>query len=63
MYEINIGDTCVECGESTVFGTGKFVNRIPAGYCDGAGEDAIAGYLCGDCLSIIEIEIEENSND
>ena len=26
----DIGDYCVECLQSTVFGTGKFVNRISA---------------------------------
>ena len=26
----DIGDYCVECLQSTAFGTGRFVNRIPA---------------------------------
>ena len=25
---LNIGDECVECGEDTAFGTGKFINRL-----------------------------------
>jgi DNA-directed RNA polymerase subunit RPC12/RpoP len=34
-------DKCVECGESTAFGSGRFVNRIPAD----------EGWLCPDCLA------------
>ena len=26
----DIGNRCVHCGEDTSFGSGKFVNRIPA---------------------------------
>ena len=26
----DIGNRCVHCGEDTSFGTGRFVNRIPA---------------------------------
>ena len=32
-------DNCVYCGESTRFGSGRFVNRIPV-------DD---GYACADC--------------
>ena len=28
--QVDIGDKCVECLKSTAFGTGLFVNRIPA---------------------------------
>ena len=28
--QVDIGDKCVECLRSTSFGTGLFVNRIPA---------------------------------
>jgi len=34
-------DPCFYCGESTAFGSGRFVNRIPA---DG-------GYACAECLA------------
>ena len=35
-------DTCNECGDSTAWGRGKFVNRIPA-------DD---GWMCADCQAI-----------
>ena len=48
-----IGDYCVECLQSTAFGTGRFVNRIPA---DRDVEDEKGnylgrrdGYLCPEC--------------
>ena len=28
--QVDIGDKCIECMRSTVFGTGLFVNRLPA---------------------------------
>ena len=40
---IDIGDLCIECRESTAFGSGRFVNRIPADN----GEEG--GYLCDEC--------------
>lgn len=36
-----MSDTCIDCGASTAWGSGKYVNRVPA-------DD---GYLCADCLS------------
>ena len=49
----NIGDYCVECLQSTAFGSGRFVNRIPA---DRDIEDEEGnhlgnrdGYLCPEC--------------
>ena len=49
----NIGDYCVECLQSTAFGSGRFVNRIPA---DRDVEDEEGnhlgnrdGYLCSEC--------------
>ena len=49
----DIGDYCVECLQSTAFGTGRFVNRIPA---DRDVEDEEGnylgnrdGYLCPEC--------------
>ena len=40
---INIGDKCVGCHEDTQFGSGRFVNRIPA------ENDEYEGYLCFEC--------------
>ena len=39
---------CISCGEDTSFGSGRFVNRIPA-------DDQ---YLCEECLIEIEQEFE-----
>jgi hypothetical protein len=44
---------CIECGEDTSFGSGRFVNRIPA-------DD---NYMCYECLDEIEKEIEENEDE
>ena len=35
-------DTCDDCGESTAWGSGKFVNRVPAD----------VGWLCADCQAL-----------
>ena len=42
----NIGNKCVECLADTSFGSGKFVNRIPA---DNGVYD---GYMCENCQMI-----------
>ena len=55
----DIGNRCVHCGEDTSFGSGRFVNRIPADadyeatdsegkiiFADGEYRD---GYACPDC--------------
>tara|TARA_R100000664_G_scaffold2086_7_gene5361 strand:- start:120 stop:902 length:783 start_codon:yes stop_codon:yes gene_type:complete len=42
---IDIGSLCVYCGHDTAFGSGRFVNRIPA------STDECAGYACADCMS------------
>ena len=46
----DVKDPCVDCGESTAFGSGNFVNRIPA---DRRLEDGtvIDGYMCPTCQS------------
>ena len=36
-----MSNNCVSCGEDTTFGSGRFVNRIPA-------DD---GYMCSECAS------------
>lgn len=56
-----IGDHCVECGEDTSFGSGRFVNRIPADrdldedspfkHLIKEGYSRVDGYLCADCTS------------
>ena len=40
------GNLCIECWEDTSFGSGRFVNRIPA---DNGVRD---GYMCAECQSI-----------
>lgn len=59
---IDIGNRCVHCGEDTSFGSGKFVNRIPADadyealdnqgnviFADGEHRD---GYACAECMAL-----------
>ena len=41
--QVDIGDKCVECLRPTSFGSGLFVNRIPA------DNDKYIGYLCPEC--------------
>ena len=48
----DIGDYCVECLQSTAFGTGRFVNRISADRDVYDGDKHIGyreGWLCSDC--------------
>ena len=42
---IDIGHNCIECHEDTKFGSGRFVNRIPA------DNEKYSGYLCVGCQS------------
>ena len=49
----DIGDYCVDCLQSTAFGTGRFVNRIPADR-DVYNEEGKVigqrfGWLCAEC--------------
>ena len=46
MKTKNIGDKCITCFSDTSFGSGKFVNRIPA------EDDQHDGYMCPDCQMI-----------
>jgi len=46
---IDIGNKCVECKQDTSFGSGRFVNRIPAERMDGVESLRIEGYLCPEC--------------
>ena len=41
--QVDIGDKCVECLRPTSFGSGLFVNRIPA------DNDKYIGWLCPEC--------------
>ena len=41
--QVDIGDKCVECLRPTSFGSGLFVNRIPA------DNDNYIGWLCPEC--------------
>ena len=43
---IDIGNKCVSCLKDTSFGSGRFVNRIPA------GTDEYEGYQCPECQMI-----------
>lgn len=48
---IEVGEICLICRQSVAFGSGKFVNRIPAcGNYNEADESLEEdGYFCGDC--------------
>jgi hypothetical protein len=48
MNETTVMDPCVECGQSTAFGFGRFVNRL---WVDGDGEHI--GYQCIECLGSV----------
>ena len=48
---IDIGDECVDCRQDTSFGSGRFVNRVPAFVdreVDGKWLE-LDGYLCAEC--------------
>ena len=67
----DIGNNCVCCNKDTSFGSGRFVNRIPAdadyeslddkGNIIFAEEEYRDGYLCPNC-QMSEEEFEEASN-
>ncbi len=51
QHPIDIGDECVDCRQDTSFGSGRFVNRIPAFVdreVDGKWLE-LDGYLCAEC--------------
>jgi hypothetical protein len=50
LNKVDIIDPCDECGESTAFGSGKFVNRYPV------FNENFDGYRCDECDSKIEVE-------
>ena len=43
MIAVDIGELCTECHQSTAWGSGKFVNRIPS---DNGLEQ---GWMCEEC--------------
>lgn len=61
METKDIGNLCVECGKDTKFGSGRFVNRIPADrdldedspfkHLIKEGYSRVNGYLCPECSS------------
>ena len=51
-----IKDPCVYCGESTVLGSGRFVNRIPCN--DGWGCAECSGVECKRCDKQIYLDCE-----
>ncbi len=53
----NIGQNCVECQKDTSFGSGLFINRIPA------ENDKYSGYMCVDCQSVECDECKEKHLD
>lgn len=48
-----VADPCFGCGESTAWGSGRYVNRVPADK-TAEGQD---GYWCDECLSDDEDEV------
>ena len=68
----DIGNNCVSCNQNTSFGSGRFVNRIPAdadyeslddkGNTIFADEEYRDGYLCPDC-QMTEEEFKELANE
>ena len=41
----DVGNDCVYCFENTAFGSGRFVNRIPA------DTETHSGYACAECMA------------
>jgi len=54
VEKIDIGNRCVECNKDTSFGSGRFVNRVPASVDTSCAdkEYEIEGYLCPECNQI-----------
>ena len=49
--DIDIGNQCVDCRQDTSYGSGKFVNRIPASVDREIGGlwVGLEGYQCAEC--------------
>ena len=67
---MDIGNRCVYCGEDTSFGSGRFVNRIPAQadyeaedeegniiFADGVDRE---GYACEECYNCCDFLLSWN---
>lgn len=50
----DMGDICLDCRQDTSWGSGRFVNRIPA------GQDNENGYLCAECY---EADFDEDEDE
>mgnify|MGYP001375351317 CR=1 FL=1 len=44
-----VKDPCIYCGCSTIFGSGRFVNRIPADRLCDETNATVDGYECAEC--------------
>jgi hypothetical protein len=51
-----VKDPCVYCGNSTAFGFGRFVNRLPVD--DGWGCAECSGFACDSCGEQIYLDEE-----
>ena len=59
MTERQKNENCYECGFSVAWGSGRFVNRIPADMPDGQekrSKDPDGGWICAECLNNEEDE-------
>jgi hypothetical protein len=54
-------DPCVYCGESTAFGFGRFVNRLPVD--DGWGCAECSGFMCDECDEQIYLDEDVTDKD
>lgn len=43
---INVGEHCIDCGESVAWGSGNYVNRTPA------DDGEKTGWRCAECMGI-----------
>ena len=50
----DMGDMCLWCRKSSAFGSGRFVNRIPA------STETEEGYQCGECEAEFSREFEDD---
>jgi len=60
MKTIDLGDGCVHCKRDTGFGTGLFVNRVPADHQEDADSPMYKGYICPDCLELDNDDTDSN---
>ena len=42
----DVGEHCIDCGESVAWGSGNYVNRTPA------DDGTLAGWKCAGCMGI-----------